>query len=448
MTETPSSNTISTKLERIAMLAKQAPTMAFTTLAHNIDIDWLREAYRRTSKVGATGVDGQTAQQYAEHLESNLRALLDEAKSGTYQAPPVRRVFIPKGDGKKLRPIGIPTFEDKVLQRAVVMVLEAVYEQDFLDCSYGFRPGCSAHQALKTLRNELMAVNGGWVLEADIRKFFDTLDHDHLKQMLRQRVRDGVLFRLIGKWLNAGVVTEGEISRPESGSPQGGVISPLLANIYLHEVLDVWFERMVKPRLKGRATLIRYADDFVVVFSRRDDARRVLDVLPKRFGKYGLELHPEKTRLVRFRRPPKDGVRGEGVAKLDGPECFDLLGFTHQWARSRIGNWVVKLRTSSARVSRTLRQANQWCRAHRHQPVPWQHRRLCRALLGHYGYFGVTGNISALEMIRWEVVQIWRKWLDRRSQRKCMPLPRMRALLGRYPLPWPRITHAFTVSRA
>lgn len=448
MTETPSSNTISTKLERIAMLAKQAPTMAFTTLAHNIDIDWLREAYRRTSKVGATGVDGQTAQQYAEHLESNLRALLDEAKSGTYQAPPVRRVFIPKGDGKKLRPIGIPTFEDKVLQRAVVMVLEAVYEQDFLDCSYGFRPGCSAHQALKTLRNELMAVNGGWVLEADIRKFFDTLDHDHLKQMLRQRVRDGVLFRLIGKWLNAGVVTEGEISRPESGSPQGGVISPLLANIYLHEVLDVWFERMVKPRLKGRATLIRYADDFVVVLSRRDDARRVLDVLPKRFGKYGLELHPEKTRLVRFRRPPKDGVRGEGVAKLDGPECFDLLGFTHQWARSRIGNWVVKLRTSSARVSRTLRQANQWCRAHRHQPVPWQHRRLCRALLGHYGYFGVTGNISALEMIRWEVVQIWRKWLDRRSQRKCMPLPRMRALLGRYPLPWPRITHAFTVSRA
>lgn len=447
MTETPSSRTISTKLERIAKLAKQAPTMAFTTLAHHIDTEWLREAYRRTSKVGATGVDGQSAQQYAEQLESNLQVLLGEAKSGTYEAPPVRRVFIPKGDGKKLRPIGIPTFEDKILQRAVAMVLEAVYEQDFLACSYGFRPGSSAHQALNTLRNELMAVRGGWVLEADIRKYFDTLDHGHLRQMLHQRVRDGVILRLIGKWLNAGVLTEGELSRPESGSPQGGVISPLLANIYLHEVLDVWFARTVKPRLKGQATLIRYADDFVVVFSRRDDAHRVLEVLPKRFGKYGLELHPEKTRLVRFRRPPKDGVRGEGIAKLDGPQSFDLLGFTHHWARSRMGRWVVKLRTASTRISRTLRQANQWCREHRHQPVSWQHGRLCRALLGHYGYFGVTGNMGGLDVVRRGVERIWRKWLNRRSQRKRMPMPRMLALLERYPLPWPRIKRAFSVPR-
>jgi RNA-directed DNA polymerase len=447
MTETPSSSTISTKLERIAKLARQAPTMAFTTLAHNIDIDWLREAYRRTSKGGATGIDGQTAKQYAAQLESNLQVLLDEAKSGMYRAPPVRRVYIPKADGKKLRPIGIPTFEDKVLQRAAVMVLEAVYEQDFLDCSYGFRPGRSAHQALNALRNELMEVKGGWVLEVDIEKFFDTLDHEHLRQMLQKRVRDGVLLRLIGKWLNAGVLTEGELTRPESGSPQGGVISPLLANIYLHEVLDVWFAKTVKPRLKGRATLIRYADDFVVVFSRQDDARRVLDVLPKRFGKYGLALHPEKTRLVRFRRPPKDGVRGNGIGELDGPESFDLLGFTHHWARSRMGNWVVKLRTSSTRFSRTLRQVAKWCREHRHWPVWWQHERLRRALLGHYGYFGVTGNLGTLEMIRWEVVGIWRKWLNRRSQRKSMPMARMRALLERYPLPWPRITRAFTSPR-
>ena len=217
----------------------------------------------------------------------------------------MRRVFIPKGDGEGQRPLGVPTFEDKILQRAVAMTLEAVYEQDFLDCSYGFRPKRSAHDALNALRNELMRLGSGWVLEADLRKFFDTLDHSHLRELLQQRVRDGVLLRLIGKWLNAGVLTGNELSHPESGSPQGGVVSPLLANIYLHEVLDVWFETMVKPRLSGRASLFRYADDFVIVFSRRDDAQRVLDVLPKRLGKYGLALHPDKTRLVRFRRPAR-----------------------------------------------------------------------------------------------------------------------------------------------
>jgi RNA-directed DNA polymerase len=446
MQETPSSINISPRLERIAKLAKQAPEMAFTTLAHHIDIDWMREAYRRTRKSGATGIDGQTAQQYAEQLEGNLRLLLNRAKSGMYRAPPVRRVFIPKDDGERLRPIGIPTFEDKVLQRAVAMALEAVYEQDFLECSYGFRPGRSAHQALNALRNELMSVQGGWVLEADIRKFFDTLDHDHLRSMLRQRVRDGVLLRLIGKWLNAGVMTEGELTRPEAGSPQGGVISPLLANIYLHEVLDVWFKRAVKPRLKGRAVLIRYADDFVVVFSRQDDARRVLDVLPKRFGKYGLALHPDKTRLVRFRRPRTGASRRDGVGGLDGPESFDFLGFTHHWAKSLKGNWVVKLRTSSARIRRTLRRANDWCRKHRHQPVPWQRDRLSAALLGHYGYFAITGNLRAVERVRRQIVSLWRKWLNRRSQRRNMPWPRMYRLLERYSLPWPHLMRHFTMA--
>jgi group II intron reverse transcriptase/maturase len=235
--------------------------MVFTTLAHHIDVDWLREAYRRTRKDGARGVDGQTAADYASNLEDNLRSLLDRAKSGTYRAPPVRRVHIPKGDGKQTRPIGIPTFEDKVLQRAVAMILEAVYEQDFQDFSYGFRPGRSAHQALQALHKGLARMAGGWVLEVDIRKFFDTLDHEHLREILRRRVRDGVLLRLIGKWLNAGVLEGLELSYPESGTPQGGVISPLLANIYLHEVLDEWFVRDVKPRLNGPAFLVRYADD-------------------------------------------------------------------------------------------------------------------------------------------------------------------------------------------
>jgi len=260
MTGTPSPLDISTRLQRIAELAKKAP-VALTTLAHHIDIEFLREAYRRTRKDGATGVDGQTATMYAEKLDENLRSLLDRFKSGTYKAPPVRRVNIPKGDGAKTRPIGIPTFEDKVLQRAVTMVLEAIYEQDFLPCSFGFRPGRSAHDALQVLWEGLMEMGGGWVLEVDIQGFFDSLDHGHLRDFLDQRVRDGVVRRTINKWLKAGVLDGGTLSRPDAGTPQGGVVSPLLANVYLHEVLDKWFESEVKPRLDGRALLIRYADD-------------------------------------------------------------------------------------------------------------------------------------------------------------------------------------------
>jgi len=295
------------------------PQAALTTLAHHIDLDFLLEAYRRTRKDGATGVDGQTAKEYAEHLEENLRDLLSRAKSGTYCAPPVRRVHIPKGDGRKTRPIGIPTFEDKVLQRAVAMVLDAVYEQDFRDCSYGFRPGRSAHQALQTLWEKLMAVGGGWVLELDIEDFFGSLDRRCLRGILRQRVRDGVLLRLIGKWLHAGVLEDGNLTRPEAGTPQGGVVSPVIANAYLHEVLDTWFEDVVRPRMRGAAHLIRFADDAVIVFAREDDARRVMAVLSKRLAKYGLRLHPEKTRLIAFGRPR---------SRDDRPGPFDFLGFS------------------------------------------------------------------------------------------------------------------------
>ena len=238
MAETSSSTTVSTKLERIAKLAREMPQAALTTLAHYIDIDWLREAYRRTRKDGATGIDRQTANEYANNLDDNLRALLERAQSGSYVAPPVRRVHIQKGDGSQTRPIGIPTFEDKVLQRAVAMVLEAVYEQSFLDCSYGFRPKRSAHQALRVVQSQTVKMAGKWILEVDIRNFFGTLDHSQLRNIVRKRVRDGVLLRLIGKWLNAGVTEDGAIEYPEAGTPQGGVISPILANIYLHEVLD------------------------------------------------------------------------------------------------------------------------------------------------------------------------------------------------------------------
>ena len=290
------SATVSTKQERIAALAKQSPQMAFTSLAYLMDIDWLKEAYRRTRKNGAVGVDGVTAAEYEQDLEGNLERLLDRAKSGTYRAPPVRRVHIPKGGSTtETRPLGIPTLEDKVLQRAVVMLLEPIYEQDFLDCSYGFRPGRSAHQALKSFRDQTMNCQprGGWVYEVDLRKFFDTLEHSHLRQFLRLRVRDGVLLRLIDKWLKAGVMEDGNVSYPDSGSPQGGVISPLLANIYLDRLDSAW-----EAECNHLGRLVRYADDFVVLCRRKSQAQEARRRLEEILGRLRLTLHPTKTRVV------------------------------------------------------------------------------------------------------------------------------------------------------
>lgn len=436
MPETLSSDTISTKQQRIATLAKQSPQLAFTTLSHYLDLEWLREAYRLTRKDGAVGVDGQTAREYEEDLEANLQSLLDRVKSGQYQAPPVRRVHIPKGGSStETRPIGIPTFEDKLLQRAVAMILEAIYEQDFLDCSYGFRPGRSAHQALDALWHHLMNLCGGTVLEIDIRKFFDHLDHRQLRTFLRGRIRDGVLLRLIGKWLKAGVMEDGHWTRSERGSPQGGVISPIAANLYLHEVLDCWFETEVKPRLRGEAHLIRYADDAVIVFQHEEDARRVFEVLPKRFAKYGLTLHPEKTRLLNFRRPRlQDGSR-RGTSSR--PDTFDVLGFTHYWGRSRKGNWVVKRKTASSRFRRALSAISEWCRRYRHRPVREQWAELCAKLRGHNAYYGIVGNTASLARFLYWVKRVWRRWLSRRSQRSYVRWERFALLEQRYPLPTP-----------
>jgi RNA-directed DNA polymerase len=436
--DAPTFASVSTKRQRIAELARKSPQTSFTTLAHHIDLEWLQAAYDQTRKDGAPGVDRQTAADYAAHLTENLQSLLNRAKSGRYKAPPVRRVHIPKGTGGQTRPIGIPTFEDKVLQRAVAMVLEAIYEQDFLDCSYGFRPGRSAHQALEAFHQQRQALRAEWVVEVDIRGFFDALDHAHLRGFLKRRVRDGVLIRLIGKWLHAGVLEEGSLQHPESGTPQGGVISPLLANVYLHYVLDEWFEQEVKPRLQGEAFVVRYADDFVIGLTDERDAGRVMDVLPKRFGKYGLSLHPEKTRLVRFPRPArKDPPPGGGR-----PETFDFLGFTHYWGMSWRGYWVVKRKTASNRLSRSLRGISAWCRTHRHLPVREQHVVLCQKVRGHYAYYGITNNGAALERY-WEgVKRIWKKWLGRRSQRAYYPWSTFVRLLQRYPLPLPVVVHS------
>jgi len=439
MSRTLNLGRISTRLRRIAKVAREDSQRVLTSLSHYIDEYFLAEAFARIRKDGATGVDGQTAKEYAENLMDNLRSLLDRFKSGRYRAPPVRRVHIPKGEGKT-RPIGIPTLEDKVLQKAVALVLEAVYEEDFLPFSYGFRPSRSAHQALRDLRNRLMSMGGGWVYEVDIRSFYDDLDHTHLRSFLDLRVRDGVLRRTIDKWLKAGVLEEGKVTRPVKGTPQGGVISPLLANVYLHEALDKWFATEVQPRLSGRSYLIRYADDFVILCAVERDAHRIANVLPKRLGRFGLTLHPDKTRLVRFRRPAGK-VNPKGP---DRPGTFGFLGFTHRWGRSRRKNWVVQQTTMTTRLSRALRGIGEWCRKYRHRPLGWQQEKLSAKLLGHYAYYGITGNSDAIGAFYWFTCRAWQRALKRRSQRKRLRWKKFIAkILPRFPLPEPRIVHRY-----
>jgi RNA-directed DNA polymerase len=433
---TPSRETVGDRLRRIATLVEKAAGRPFTTLAHHVDLAWLREAYARTRKDGAPGVDGLDGDDYSKDLEGNLQDLLRRIRTNTYRAPPVRGVDIPKGDGKSTRPLGIPTFEDKIFQRAVVMLLEPLYEPEFHPGSYGFRPGRSAHHALSEVQDHLQRAHGGWVLEVDIRKFFDTLDHDQLMALLQQKVRDGTVLTWIRNWLKAGVQKDGALTHRAAGTPQGGVISPLLANVYLHHVLDQWFEGEVRPRLQGSSRLIRYADDFVILFEHEEDARRVLAVLPKRFGKYGLALHPEKTRLVPFHQPRPPGWRGRRDPNRPEPESFDLLGFTHVWARTLRGTWVVRQKTAQSRLTRALKAIRLWCKLHRHDPIRVQHAKLSAKVRGHFQYYGNPGNWDALWRFSREVFRAWFKWLARRSQKLC--LKRLIRVLAAHPLPTPK----------
>lgn len=421
---------VSTRLDRIAELARKAPDMVLNTLAHHIDYDLLVEAHRRTNKQSSAGIDGVTPEQFGENLEANLRSLLERFKSGTYKAPPVKRVYIPKGDGKSQRPLGVPTFEDRVLQRAVSMILDAVYEQNFLDCSFGFRPNRSQHMALETLWQAAGDLEGCWVLEVDIKDFFGTINHGYLRGFLDQRIKDGVIRKAIDKWLKAGVLEDGETTRSDEGTPQGGVISPILANIYLHEVLDKWFYKDVRPCMKGRAALVRYADDAVFVFSKEEDARRVLEVLPKRFGKYDLTLHPEKTRLVKFTRP-RSGPPDSGT--------FDFLGFTHYWALSRDQRWIVKRKTAKDRLQRVLTAISSWCQKHRHAPISEQHQTLSRKVQGHYNYYGLRGNSRLLAVFLDKVKHIWFGQLARRGQRAHDTWEWRKKVERLFPLPSPRV---------
>jgi len=426
-----------TKRHWIVELARRKPGTELFSLHQVIDFEWMREAYWRTRKDGATGIDGVTAREYEANLEFNLKDLRERIISGRYKAPPVRRSYIPKADGTQ-RPLGIPTFEDKVAQRAIAMVLEAVYEQDFLSCSYGFRPGRSAHQALRQLSGAIVVRRQHWVLDVDIRKYFDSIPHQELRAILDQRVTDGVIRRMIDKWLKAGVLEDGLTRYATEGTPQGGVISPILSNIFLHHVLDVWFENEVGPRLSGDATLVRFADDFVMTFETHHDAKRVLEVLGKRLGRHGLTLHPDKTRFIDF-RPQRHG--GTHADCQDPP--FDFLGFTHTWGKSRNGKNVVRQTTAKNRVARALLAVKDWCRANRHRPILDQLARLSAKLVGHCAYYGITGNSRRLQQYRHEVTKTWRKWLARRTRSKRLPWARFNVFLARHPLPPARIVHRY-----
>ena len=432
MTQASTWISMSPQLRKVAERAKAEPDGQFHSLAHLLDESALYRAYYRQRENAAVGVDGITKEHYGQNLVGNLRDLHERLKAKRYRHQPIRRVHIPKDNGKT-RPLGISAFEDKIVQDALREVLQAIYEQDFLDFSYGFRPGRSAHDAVRALHQVADKGEMNCVLEADIRSFFDCVDRTALLEMLQERVADGSLLRLVSKCLHVGVLDGEEYSTPELGTAQGSILSPLLGNIYLHYVLDLWFTQEVQPRLRGKACLIRYADDFVICFERRDDAERVMGVLPLRMQRYGLTLHPDKTRLVPFQRPPLGQQDGKG------PATFDFLGFTLYWRRTRQGRWRLACKTRRARLGRAIQGVYAWCRSQRHEEVAAQHAGLRSRLQGHYNYFGVNGNLKSLACLLWHARRAWYKWLNRRSQRTRWTWERFQDLLRDFPLPTPRV---------
>jgi group II intron reverse transcriptase/maturase len=413
--------------------ARRNPHERQFALAYLIDVDALRRAYHRLRKGAAVGVDGVTKEEYGKNLEENLQDLHARLKARKYRHQPILRVHIPK-DKNRTRPIGISATEDKVVQAALHEILEAIYEQDFLDCSHGFRPRRKAHDALKILNRVVRRGEANVILEADVASFFDSLDRPKLLEMFQERIADKSLLRLIGKCLHVGVLDGEVFSKPEEGTVQGSVLSPILGNIYLHNVLDKWFEQEVKPRLQGQATLIRYADDFVICFEHREDAKRVMAVLGKRLGRFNLSLQPDKTRLVDFRQPPWSQTRGKG------PGTFDFLGFTVYWRRNQGGRgWHISWKTRKARLRRAINAAYDLCRRQRHRSVPAQHLALKRRIQGHFNYFGVNDNLRSMAIFVRHVERAWYKWLIRRSQKSRLNWQRFEDLHRDFPFPRPRV---------
>ena len=418
-----------TDINRIAILAKEDPARKFYSIAHLITEERLTEKFWKLRKDSSAGIDGVVHEQYAANAEENIRQLHRRLVENKYQAQPLRRVYIPKEDGKQ-RPISIPVLEDKLVQSVAVDLLNAIYEQDFFDCSYGFRPGRSQHQALDEVGKVICTRPTSWVLELDIKAYFDSIVRENLSEMVRRRVTDGSMLRLIGKWINVGAIDDGKLIMSETGTGQGQPISPLLANIYLHHILDEWFEEEVKPRLRGEAHEIRYADDAILCFQYREDAEKVLVVLPKRFAKFGLTLHPEKTRLIAFGRFAQGEAKKRGKKK---PDTFDFLGFTHICARSRQGKFTVHVKTIDKRLRKGLKSIADWCK---------QQKTLNAKLRGHYQYYGRRTNHASIRRFYREVCGIWRKWLNRRTRGNPLTWEKYYEILRQNPLLTPRIMHA------
>ena len=430
-------------LDRIRTAARQNRGRPLTALWHHVyDIGRLREAYYGLNRDAAPGLDGQTWAAYGANLEANLRDLSDRLKRGAYHAQPVERVYIPKLDGRP-RPIGIPTLEDKIVQRATVEVLNAIYEGDFLGFSYGFRPGRSPHNALDAVTVGIEKRSINWVLDADIRGFFDAIDHAWLLKFVEHRIGDRRVVRHIRKWLKAGVLEEGQWHAQEEGTPQGGSVSPLAANIYLHYVLDLWADRWRRRFARGEVIIVRAADDFIVGFEHRDDAERFWGALRERFQQFNLELHPEKTRLIEFGRYAAERRQRRGQGK---PETFDFLGFTHICSQTRRGKFTVRRKTVAKRLRKKLQEVKATLRQRMHWPIPQQGAWLRSVLLGHYRYYGVPRNGSLLTVFRETVRRAWCRTLRRRSQRYRLTWQRMDALAERW-LPTPRICHPYPAQR-
>jgi group II intron reverse transcriptase/maturase len=429
---------MSTELSRLTELAKADKTTRFLSIAHHLTPTALMAAFEGLRKDASAGVDAVTYREYEQNVWLNIPALHHRLVSRQYRAQPLRRVHIPKEDGTATRPIAIPCLEDKIVQRATVTVLNAIYEQDFLPCSYGFRPGRNPHDALDAIGRTICRGPIAYVLEADIQGYFDAIVRSQLMAFVERRIGDSSLLRLIQKWIHAGILEDGRLLVTETGTGQGQVISPLLANIYLHYVLDEWFEHEVKPRLRGEAAEIRYADDFLLCFQYREDAERVLAVLPKRFAKYGLTLHPKKTQLLAFGRSALP-------SRPDAPQpaTFDFLGFTHVCARSRRGRFTIHVRTMRKRLRRSVKAAAQWCQQHRHDPVENQAAALNAKLRGHYQYYGRPTNYRSLLRYYRLVRRLWHKWLTRRTRGKRLDWRSFQQVLARHPLLVPRIYHAW-----
>ncbi|MFW8601876.1 group II intron reverse transcriptase/maturase [Desulfobacterota bacterium M19] len=421
-------------LARIRELAKSEPEMVFTSLAHRIDLHLLKQCFRQVRKSKSCGVDKVTAKEYAEHLELNLYKLHQRLGRGQYVAQPVKRIWIDKEGGKK-RPIGITALEDKIVQKAVATILNAVYDGMFHGFSHGFREGHSQHMALNEVREQCRKMNINWIVDADVSGFFDQIDRKKLIEIIKQRVNDGGILRLIGKWLNAGVIEDGEMSYPEKGTPQGAVISPTVSNIFLHYVLDDWFVKEVQPHLKRRCFLVRFADDFIVGCELESDAKKVLELLAERFESFALSLHPEKTKLIPFGKPASS-VQAD---KRNG--TFDFLGFTFYWSKALKGYWVIKKKTMGKRLNRFLKRMWNWCDENRHEPLKEQCVDLSLKLNGYYQYYGVRSNYKVLEVVYEYTEKAWRFWLSRRSHKGGISWKKFEKIRATFPLPKPRIVH-------